>query len=59
MEKLINKTFIGVFGTLGTAALFSALFLGAPHQFCTAALCGIACLGLYLEIKSENKSKTL
>ncbi|PKO97047.1 MAG: hypothetical protein CVU12_01910 [Bacteroidetes bacterium HGW-Bacteroidetes-7] len=57
MDTIHNKFFFVAFALIGLLALVGALFLGASHQYYTAALCGIACLGLYNEIRKESSSK--
>jgi len=54
MEKFTNKLFFAVFTVLGSSALFSAVFLEATHQFFMAALCGIAALSIWPDIKKDD-----
>jgi membrane protein implicated in regulation of membrane protease activity len=58
MEKFTNRLFFAVFSLLGLAALFAALFLGATHQFFMAALCGIAALSIWPDIKKDINPKS-
>ena len=58
MDTILNKFFFGAFALIGLLALVAALFIGATHQYYVAVLCGIACLGLYNEIRKERASKS-
>lgn len=52
----MEKVFKYVFAGLGIVALISALFFGATHQLCIAALCGImylSCSAQSVEVKKH------